>query len=173
MRGRRKTAVWAAGLTALATVTALALVLVLGGSEHEPFRSKFAGGDPDKAQASNAAAVPGEGPADGWDAYLEAAKTYPAEELPPAVADKAETTFEKIRDWDAEERRQGLEGPQVAAVRPDEGRDPAGCDGLLGGDEQHGEPRHGPPGLPRLRLEGQVRLPRLGRSLRRRRLANG
>jgi hypothetical protein len=50
-----------------------------------------AGGDPDAAMASA-----GEGPTSGLEAYLSAQRTYPANVIPPAIAARAESTFEKI-----------------------------------------------------------------------------
>src|SRR5919197_1415864 len=40
--------------------------------------------------------TPGEGPVGGYEAYLSAAKTYPANVIPPALVKNAEKTFDKI-----------------------------------------------------------------------------
>ncbi len=56
---------------------------------------KFAGGDPDQQQQSSAT-TPGEGPAGGFEAYLAAQRTYPADEIPPAVSAQAALTFDAI-----------------------------------------------------------------------------
>ncbi len=60
---------------------------------------KFAGGDPD--QQSSSATTPGEGPAGGFEAYLAAEMTYPADEIPPAVTAQAGVTFNAIAQQDA------------------------------------------------------------------------
>ena len=124
MRNRRfRLAAGAATLTA-AALTAVALVVVLGGSEHERFASKFAGGDPD-AHATGGTATPGEGPTGGWDAYLAASRTYPANVIPPALVQTADGTFEKIADKDAKKGDPGakghkwkLYGPKKDATQP-------------------------------------------------------
>jgi hypothetical protein len=51
---------------------------------------KFAGGDPDQQQSS--VTSPGEGPVGGYEAYLAAERTYPADQIPPAVAAQASVT---------------------------------------------------------------------------------
>ena len=61
---------------------------------------KFAGGDPDQQQSS--ATTPGEGPAAGFEAYLAAERTYPADEIPPTVSAQAEVTFDAIANQDAQ-----------------------------------------------------------------------
>ena len=58
----------------------------VSGDTGEPAHAgKFAGGDPDQQQQSSAT-TPGEGPAGGFEAYLAAERTYPANEIPPAVS---------------------------------------------------------------------------------------
>jgi hypothetical protein len=92
----RKRRVWWLGGAGLlvAAAAALALVLVTGGAQHDEWsKSKFAS-DPDAASTS--ADTPGEGPIGGYEAYLSAAKTYPANVIPPAVVQNAKATFEKI-----------------------------------------------------------------------------
>jgi hypothetical protein len=44
--------------------------------------------DPDAA-ATRAAATPGEGPIDGYEAYLSAQRTYPANVIPPSFVQNA------------------------------------------------------------------------------------
>jgi hypothetical protein len=112
------------GAAALATLAGLAATLGTW-SRHEPFSSKFAGGDPDKAQASSSATTPGEGPAGGWEAYLAAMRTYPADVIPPAVVKKARATFERNANEDAQNGDQGAKGrkwnfygPKLDAVQP-------------------------------------------------------
>src|SRR5438132_5013758 len=95
----RKRIAWRLGLAGslAAAAAALALVLTAGGPRHDEWsKSKFAGGDPDAAATS--ADTPGEGPIGGYEAYLSAAKTYPANVIPPAVVKNAENTVNKIAD---------------------------------------------------------------------------
>src|SRR5881396_2304596 len=82
----------AAGVVAAVTMVLVA-VLVTGSSEAEHF-PKFGSGDPD-AQGSERA-TPGEGPIGGYDAFISAQRTYPAEEIPPTLVQKARATFEQI-----------------------------------------------------------------------------
>jgi hypothetical protein len=89
----------------------------------EGFVSKFAGGDPD-TQASSAT-TPGEGPIGGWEAFRAAARTYPANEIPPAVVQHAKATHQRIALADAEmgdEAGRGhtwnFYGPKVSAIQP-------------------------------------------------------
>jgi hypothetical protein len=74
---------------------ALVVVLVTGESERRHF-PKFGYGDPDAAATASGRDAPGEGPIGGWDAYLSAERTYPADVIPPSVTAKARATFEKI-----------------------------------------------------------------------------
>jgi hypothetical protein len=93
----RKRRVWWLGGAGLlvAAAAALALVLVTGGAQQDRWSSsKFAGGDPDAAATSTD--TPGEGPIGGYEAYLSASKTYPANVIPPAVVQNAKATFDKI-----------------------------------------------------------------------------
>jgi hypothetical protein len=93
----RKRIAWRLGLAGalVAAAAALALVLTTGGAQEDKWStSKFAGGDPDAAATS--ADTPGEGPVGGYEAYLSAAKTYPANVIPPAFVQNAKNTFEKI-----------------------------------------------------------------------------
>src|SRR5207247_768694 len=43
----------------------------------------------------------GEGPLGGFDAYLSAERTYPANVIPPAIAERAANTFSAIAAKDA------------------------------------------------------------------------
>src|SRR5919198_4565931 len=92
----RKRIAWCLGLAGLlaAAVTTLALVLTAGGAQDKWSTSKLAGGDPDAAARSQD--TPGEGRIGGYEAYLSAAKTYPANVIPPALVKNAENTFDKI-----------------------------------------------------------------------------
>jgi len=87
------------------------------------FVSKFAGGDPD-AQATSAT-KPGEGPIGGWEAYKAAARTYPADEIPPAVVQNAKATHQRIALADSETGDPGANGhqwrfygPKLDAIQP-------------------------------------------------------
>src|SRR2546425_5454564 len=112
------------GAAALATLAGLAAAFGTR-SRHEPFSSKFAGGDPDAAQATSSATTPGEGPVGGWEAYLAAARTYPADVIPPAVVKNARATFERNAAADAKNGDPGakghkwnLYGPTQEGVQP-------------------------------------------------------
>jgi hypothetical protein len=111
----------AAGIIAALTVTVIAATS--GGSARHV--GKFAGGDPDKQQQSSAA-TPGEGPADGFEAYLEAQRTYPATDvLPDAITQQADVAFNAIATNDAKKgdpkgkgRKWSLFGPKEDATQP-------------------------------------------------------
>ena len=106
----------------------LAVALLAGafrGGGHAGFTSKFAGGEREAAASASSGTVVGEGPLGGWEAYLAAARTYPANEIPPAVAERAEATFEKIAAKDAKNGDPGgkghkwkLYGPTEDATQP-------------------------------------------------------
>jgi len=53
------------------------------------------GGDPD-AVSTNARTTPGEGPVGRYEAYKSAARTYPANVIPPSMVQNAKKTFDKI-----------------------------------------------------------------------------
>ena len=112
-------AVGAAVLVPLAGLTTMLAVL----AHHEPFLSKFAGGDPDAARSS--ATTPGEGPAGGYEAYKSAIRTYPADVIPPAVVANARATHQRIAladqrtgDPAANGHKWDFFGPKVSAVQP-------------------------------------------------------
>src|SRR5262249_8894096 len=52
-------------------------------------------GDRDATSVSSRT-TPGEGPVGGYEAYKSAARTYPADEIPPWMVDTAKSTFNKI-----------------------------------------------------------------------------
>jgi len=67
----------------------------------------------------------GEGPLGGFDAYLSAQRTYPANVIPPAIVERADATFSAIADKDAKTGDPGgggahwtLYGPQEDAMQP-------------------------------------------------------
>ena len=111
--------------TALVTLVALADVLRIW-TFREPFVGKFAGGDPDMVQApANSETTPGEGPIGGWDAYLAAARAYPAGDVPPGVVAQAQATFDRIANDDAKKgdpkakgRKWKFFGPTEAGIQP-------------------------------------------------------
>ena len=124
-KGTQRIAVGAAvGAAALVTLVALADVFRIW-TFREPFVSKFAGGDPDMVQSANSETTPGEGPAGGWDAYLAAARAYPANDIPPAIATKVRATFDRIADDDDKHgdpggkgRKWKFFGPTQAGIQP-------------------------------------------------------
>src|SRR6266403_4922283 len=63
-------------------------------SEDRPATAKIAG-EPD-AMLRSARALPGEGPVGGYEAYKSAARTYPANVIPPSMVENAKNTFLKI-----------------------------------------------------------------------------
>jgi hypothetical protein len=122
MRGR--TFGFIGGLAALAAIATFAIAVSSGGSARPHLQSKFGSGDLD-AEAANLDATVGEGPLNGYEAYLAAQRTYPANVIPPAIAARAETTFEKLAAKDAKTGDPGakgrhwkLYGPKQYAVEP-------------------------------------------------------
>src|SRR5436190_22261183 len=63
-------------------------------SQDREAKGKMAG-DPD-AVLRSARTVPGEGPIGGYEAYKSAARTYPANVIPPSMVQNARNTFDKI-----------------------------------------------------------------------------
>ena len=63
-------------------------------SPDRPVKSKIAG-EPDLISRS-VRATPGEGPIGGYEAYKSAARTYPANVIPPSMVKNAKNTFDKI-----------------------------------------------------------------------------
>jgi len=110
---------------ALAAVAAIALAMFVAQvfSTHATIRpqhfGKFAAGDPDSAVAS-----PGEGPAGGFDAYLDAERAYPADSISPALPAEAAATFEQIagKDKNGDPKGKGHKwqflGPKQDATQP-------------------------------------------------------
>src|SRR5437763_11757989 len=95
----------ASAVTLMSAAAAMAFVaggdtLVTVGSSSTPFsqdkeaRAKI-GGDPD-AVSTSARTTPGEGPIGGYEAYKSAARTYPANVIPPSMVQNAKKTFDKI-----------------------------------------------------------------------------
>src|SRR5439155_14078581 len=63
-------------------------------SQDRPATAKIAG-EPDAVMRS-ARTVPGEGPVGAYEAYKSAARTYPADVIPPSMVQNAKNTFDKI-----------------------------------------------------------------------------
>src|SRR5947208_2101303 len=63
-------------------------------SQDREAKGKMAG-DPD-AVLRSARTIPAEGPVGGYEAYKSAARTYPANVIPPSMVQNAKKTFEKI-----------------------------------------------------------------------------
>jgi hypothetical protein len=112
-----------AGGFLLAGALALFLVLFTGRSSSSgEFVPRF--GEP----GEDAAEVAGEGPT-SYEAYLSAARTYPAQAIPPAVVARAKATFVRIARRDARLAKRGrrfldaghkwkLYGPRQNATEP-------------------------------------------------------
>jgi hypothetical protein len=77
---------------------------------------KFSEGDPDQKESS--ATTPGEGPAGGFEAYLAAMRSYPADEIPPAVSAQAAVTFDAIASQDSKKGDPNSKGHKWALVGP-------------------------------------------------------
>jgi hypothetical protein len=116
---KRFAAVGAAGLSlGLALALTLVFVVFAGSAGDREVHSKFAT-DPDAA-ASSAKDTPSESPIDGYEAYLSAQRTYPANVIPASLPEKAKATFEKIGkvgDSDGKNHWQPY-GPLQSAVQP-------------------------------------------------------
>src|SRR5262249_24576653 len=74
--------------------------------------------DPD-AQVGSSWAKPGLGPT-SYDAYLAAQRTYPAVEIPPAIAAKAEATFAGIAAQNGQGADSNRQGPRWQQFGPTE-----------------------------------------------------
>lgn len=113
---------WAAG-GALAVLLGSALVVALllgfsGSSGDREAHSKFVR-DPDAAATTGADRY-AEGPASGYEAYLSAERTYPANVIPNSVVENAKATFLKIAkagDPNGNNHWQAL-GPLQNSVEP-------------------------------------------------------
>src|SRR5436190_17622894 len=123
---RTRTSVLAVSLFLAAGMLALFLVFLTGRSSgsRPAFLSKAGGeaGDTPGEVANH------EGPT-SYEAYMSAARTYPARTIPPAIAARAKATFNRIAKADARRLRHGrrlqddgnewrLYGPRVNATQP-------------------------------------------------------
>jgi hypothetical protein len=110
-----------AGVLAIAALVLAAQVFSTRGARPQRHVGKLAAAtDPDSAQTSA-----GEGPIGGFDAYLAAEMAYPAESIPPAIAERADATFDKIAKADAKKgdpkgkgHKWQLVGPKENATQP-------------------------------------------------------
>src|SRR3954451_7703662 len=123
MRGRKHRIIAIVGALVVLAATAV-LAGAFSARSSERHVSKFNGGDPD-ARVNSKGTVIGEGPLGGFEAYLSAARTYPADVIPPSVAAQAEATFAKIAGKDAKTGDPGgkghkwkLYGPTQDAMEP-------------------------------------------------------
>src|SRR2546427_9466301 len=71
------------------------LVLATGGAQQDRSATAKIAGEPDGVLRS-ARTVPGESPVGGYEAYKSAARTYPANVIPPSMVQNAKNTFIKI-----------------------------------------------------------------------------
>src|SRR6059058_408540 len=121
---RTRMSVLTAAFILLAGALALFLVLYTGRSSGAApgYQTKGAPGE-------SAAQEAGEGPAGGYDAYLAAARAYPAKALSPLLQARAKATFVRIARADARAARLGrsfagaghkwkLYGPKKYAAQP-------------------------------------------------------
>jgi hypothetical protein len=96
MMTRKRWVAGAGSVALLGTVLALLLVFAFAGSSGDrEAHSKFAV-DPDAAASSTGADRYAEGPASGYEAYLSAERTYPADVIPTSVVANARATFDRI-----------------------------------------------------------------------------
>jgi hypothetical protein len=124
---RTRTSVLGATFFLLAGAVALTLVLLTGRSSGaNQVKLRLGAGVAGAASKENAA---GEGPVGSYEAYLSAARTYPAGGIPPAVVARAKATFGRIAKRDAFMAKHGRRflsddgkweqyGPQTYAVQP-------------------------------------------------------
>src|SRR5947208_11531378 len=66
-----------------------------GSAQEDRAATAKIGGDPDEVLRS-ARTRPSEGPVGGYEAYKSAARTYPANVIPPSMVQNAKKTFDKI-----------------------------------------------------------------------------
>jgi len=106
------------GAVVIPAVLLTALLLAFAGSSSQskamPF-SKVAG----ETDAASAGTTPGLG-ANNYDVYLQAAKAYPASGISPAVAARAEATFEGIAGNDAKKGDPKGKGHKWNQVGPEQ-----------------------------------------------------
>jgi len=113
------------GVAALAAIATLAIAVSSGGQARPHLTATKSAHEEESARSSGRQATPGVGPADGYEAYLAAQRTYPANVIPPAIAARAEATFEGLAAKDAKTGDPGakghkwhLYGPKKDALEP-------------------------------------------------------
>jgi hypothetical protein len=120
---RTRTSVVGATFLLLAATLALFLVLMTGKSSSG---SSFI---PKLNKTGTETETAGEGPRMNYEAYIAASRTYPANQIPPAIVARAKATFNRIARRDARLAKHGrrftaddgkwrLYGPQTYAVEP-------------------------------------------------------
>jgi len=96
---RTRTSVLGATFFLLAGALALTLVLLTGRSSGgNQIKLRLGAG---AAGAASKEASAGEGPAGGYEAYVSASRTYPANVISPAIVKRAQTTFSRLAKRDA------------------------------------------------------------------------
>jgi hypothetical protein len=99
---RTRTTALTGTLLLLAAAVALTLVFLTGRSSGgTQIQLKLGSG---AAGALSKETMAGEGPAGGYEAYRSAARTYPANTIPPAIVARAKATFGRIAKRDARMR---------------------------------------------------------------------
>ena len=121
-----------AGIVSLAGLVLIAQAFSTSGGTRQLHVSKL-------ALAESAEATPGEGPAGTIDEYLAAQRAYPAEFVPPAVAARAEATFEAIAKKDAKNGDPKAEGHKWKHYGPKVTRPSRACSSSRA-PRTHGEP---------------------------------
>jgi hypothetical protein len=132
---RSRTTVLTGTLFLLAAAVALTLVFLTGRSSGgNQLQLRLGAGTAGLTGKENEEATAGEGPIGGYEAYRSAARTYPANTIPPAVVARAKATFGRIAKRDARlraslrarhvrnflwgGRKWRLYGPRKYAVQP-------------------------------------------------------
>ncbi len=102
---RTRTTVLTGTLCLLAAAVALTLVFLTGRSSGgNQLQLRLGAGTAGLTGKENEEATAGEGPIGGYEAYRSAARTYPANTIPPAVVARAKATFNRIAKRDAKLR---------------------------------------------------------------------
>src|SRR4051794_35717517 len=99
---RTRTTALTGTLLLLAAAVVLTLVLLAGRSGGNQVQFKLGAGS---AGALSKETTAGEGPASGYEAYRSAARTYPANTIPPAIVARAKATFLRMAKRDARLRK--------------------------------------------------------------------
>jgi hypothetical protein len=116
---RKRSTLGLVGVLALLLVGLSVFLAQAGGGGDREAHSKFAT-DPDAVRASGADS-PGESPIGGYEAYLSAERTYPADVIPAAAVQNAADTFDKIAkqvDNSSGNNKWNPYGPLQSAIQP-------------------------------------------------------